>query len=149
VFDLSSISGSVTSAVLRLDNPSSGGNSGTYRAWSFEGNVNSLLAGTGGTAAYADLGSGTEFASTFLSGSTGTKVISLNGAALSAIAGASGLFVIGGSFTGGALFGNTHLGNPDTLLVLNVEPVTPVPAPGAILLIGMGLVGLGYRQRVK
>jgi hypothetical protein len=156
-FDLSGISGAVTSAVLLLDVPSGSppgydsdaATSETYVLFDIAlGNVGSL--GTPSAAIWADLGSGTTYGSHVAASSDiGTTLsIPLNAAGLSAInAVLESHFALGGAITtlNGVqddeyLFGFSNGSSNHTRLELTV-----VPEPHTALLLGAGLLGLALR----
>ncbi len=129
VFDLSGVSGPITSASLSLGNGSTGfnGSPATYTSWDVTTSVGELE--TGSLAAYADLGSGAQYASTAVGFSdNGTQVgITLDGAALSALnAAEGGSFTIGGALNGGSV---------------------PEPQAWILMLAGFGGLGLIARRR--
>ena len=168
VFDLSSVSGTITSAELRLLNPPGGFASSdateTYEVFDVSTSSGTLTGGGAGlVAVYADLAGGTMYASQVVSAADNgtTIVIPLNAAALSDLNAASGLFAFGGVLTttvvGGAnefLFGLT--GSPSTLadtqLVVTTDEVNAVPEPSAYALGLLGLAGLSligwWRRRL-
>lgn len=141
VFDLSGVTGPITSASLSIANPSAadnidppfasdgfGGVPTTYTTWDVTTSIAALTAdATSATGTYADLGSGIFYGSTPADASTnGTQVtVALDGAALAAIQGAEGgQFAIGGTL--GAV---------------------PEPATWALMLIGFGSLGAAVRAR--
>jgi PEP-CTERM motif len=114
--------------------------------------IASLIDGTGGAAAHADLGSGVVYGSrTMTAADNGSVVeIALNPSAVAALNSSNGLFGIGGSITTlDALMNNEHTfayTEADT----NVAQLrlTLVPEPSTLALLGIGGIGvLGYRQR--
>jgi len=160
VFDLSSVSGTIISAELRLRNPAGGFSSTdateTYEIFDVSTSTATLTGGGAGlVAVYADLASGTMYASQVVSAADNgtTIVIPLNAAAISDLNAASGLFAFGGVLTttvvGGAnefLFGLT--GSPsvlaDTQLVVTTDETAAVPEPSTFVLAALGLLGLGF-----
>lgn len=166
VFDLSGVSGTVTSASLQLFNPSTGYVSPDanemYTLYDVSTSITALTTGgSGQTAIFTDLGTGTTYGSVSVSsGDNGQLVeITLNGNGLAALNGATGSFAIGGALTSLSgsstqhVFGWTHLGNPTKKLFLETGELSqtqPVPEPSTLVLVGSGL-GLcflsGYRKR--
>ncbi len=160
VFDVSGVTAPIVAATLRLHNTAgtapfldrngffSDEGSETYLVNEVSTSIASLVAGTGGVAAFGDLGSGTSFGSiTATSAINGTFVeIDLNGAAIAALNLASGLFAFGGALTtlnGTAdeetFFAFSDAGNlSDTQLEL-----TLVPEPSTVLLLAAGIALLG------
>ena len=147
VFDLSSVTDVVTSASLILDafSPSSPTVVGDYTLYSYEGSVNSLINGTGGTAAYADLASGDVFGGLNSGFGSSSYEIRLNSTALNYINNSSGLFAIGGIFTGsGHLFGYSSSNDPSVLSLTT----TPIPEPSTIAL-ALGVVCAAFVAKRK
>ncbi len=160
VFDLSGVTSPIVSATLRLHNtagtaqfPSRVGffsdeTSETYLVNEVSTSIASLIAGTGGVAAFTDLGIGATFGTfTATPASNGTFVeINLNGSAIAALNLASGLFAFGGSITTlngfpdeETLFAFSDAGNlSDTQLELTV-----VPEPSTVLLLAAAIALLG------
>jgi hypothetical protein len=130
-FDLSNVRGTVVSATLDLFTYDIGGPV-TYTNYDVSTPIAALInkADNPSLAIFNDLGSGIAYsAGTALDPSDSDMAMSfaLNGAAVAAINGAlGGNFAIGGTVTG---------------------PVTEVPAPTALALFGLGLVGLGVASR--
>jgi hypothetical protein len=127
VFDLSGVSGPITSATLSLWNPSNGfnGDPATYTNWDVTTSLGELESGS--LAAYADLGSGIQYASTAVGlFDNGTQVgITLDGAAVAALnAAEGGSFVVGGALNGGTV---------------------PEPATWTMMLVGFGVAGATLR----
>jgi hypothetical protein len=164
VFDLSSVTGTITSATLKLFNPSDRPGSGylspdateTLELYDVSTSIASLTDGTTGVSAFTDLGSGTSFGSTIVSvADNGTFItITLNASALSALNVAGGLFAIGGAVTTLSgpdfqyVFGNSDL-NPGTTLEL--ETTTALPTPGTLALFGISFMSMlvNLRRRKK
>ncbi len=160
VFDLSGVTGPITAATLILHNTDgttqfpnfvgffSDVGSETYLVNEVSTSIASLIAGTGGVAAFTDLGIGATFGTfTATSAANGTFVeINLNSAAIAAMNLASGLFAFGGSITTlngfpdeETLFAFSDAGNlSDTQLELTV-----VPEPSTALLLAAGISLLG------
>ena len=160
VFDLTGISGFVTSASLRLFNPSSGFTSvdptevlnirhvGTSAAF--------LAGGTAGVAGFTDLGDGTLYA-TYVASETdnGTFItIALNAAAIADVnAGRGGLMAFGGSLSSldpftseAAVFSSTNDGVL-SLTQLVIETSSAAPEPGNIAIFGLGVMILAGLRR--
>jgi hypothetical protein len=158
VFDLSSVSGTVTSATLTLFLPASSYLSSdateTYQLHDVSTSIASLVAGTGGTPAFNDLGGGSAFGSvTVDAAAQGTPInIALNAAGLAYLGAAlGGQVALGGAVTTlsgqslQAIFGAT-LNAPTNWSVLSIETAI-VPVPAALWMLGGGLAALGFLRR--
>ena len=157
-FDLSSISGVITSAVLevrRYDTDSGA----TLTLFDVSTDAASLAQrGVLNSAIYEDLGTGASYGS-FAAGQGSTfdlMSFGLNNQGITDINNAiGGYFSIGASASGGTFFGSSgsEPGNSGSnfiqRLVLNVEPaqVPKVSEPSALALLGLGLAGIALRRR--
>jgi len=137
VFDLSDVSGAITSAELSIGNPTSGyispNPSETFNVWDVSTPISTLIASnTGQVGIYNDLGSGNLYGSTSVSlADDGNQVlVNLGAQALADIQAAEGnSFAVGGE----------------------VDPAG-VPEPTSMLLLGAGLAALmtvGRRLRTN
>ena len=170
VFDLSTVTGPIIAATLKLWNPplefplrpghgfKSDQTSETYVVFDVTTPIADLVAGSPGAAAWGDLGGGTVYGS-----HVATQLdiglfaeISLNSAALVAMNSSSGLFAFGGAITTlndvpdeEHLFAFTEfVGTPGvSILDLTVGPDT-VPEPGVPLLLAASLLGLALCRRL-
>jgi hypothetical protein len=171
VFDLASLGGiPITSAILHLANPGLDDPSvpdffqgfrspdpfETYELSDVTTNLDDLIAGRGGTAAFDDLGNGTSFGNYQASRADNGRFIdvTLNAAAVQAIQqSAGGLFALGGRVSSLSdllvpqfIFGFSGLSiepGSDTQLLINT---VSIPEPDSNLLFGVGaLAALFYR----
>jgi large repetitive protein len=152
VFNLSGITNPLTSASLRLWNPSNGTTGpGTFQVSDVSTAIPTLIAGgTGNVATYNDLGTGTSFGSVAVStADNGTFVtVNLNASALAFLnANLGNTVAFGGRFDtqGNYTFGFTDntISLADTQLIYEAPTPNVVPAPAGIVLFGIGLTGLG------
>jgi len=151
VFDLSGISNPIISASLRLWNPSNGTTGpGTFQVSDVSTPIPSLTAGgSGQTATFNDLGTGTSFGSVAVStADNGTFVtVNLNASALAFLnANLGNTIAFGGQFitSGNQTFAFTNSNIlADTQLIYEAPAPNVVPAPAGIVLFGLGLTGLG------
>jgi hypothetical protein len=168
VFDLSSVSGTITSATLRLssyDPPSSGYVSNdpteTFSLFNVSTPLANLINGSGGVAAFTDLGSGTLFGSSVINDQLDFENISLNAAGLAFLQSNLGAnqIAFGGAVTSlvkgnspEALF-NATTGQLTRQLILTTEDAAPggssVPEPSTLLLAGLALITLSAAKRKK
>ncbi|MGB6589090.1 MAG: hypothetical protein WCC50_10370 [Pseudolabrys sp.] len=175
-FDLTGVTGTITSATLHLFEPSgtdfaSGGfvstqASETFQVFTYTGNVSTLDAGGTVSGAYNGLVSGTLAGSVSISAANGGTFVdvSLNAAALAALtSGEGGLFAFGGDLLGvpdgqltqRTVFANSSVddvGAPDGNTQLILTTISPTPVPGALPLFvsGLGVFGfLGWRRKRK
>lgn len=164
LFDLSSVSGTINSATLRLFNPEvsaflhgyvSPDPTETLNIYDVGTDATAVTLGTGGAAAFADFGSGTLYGTRTVSAAdNGTVVeITLNAAALADLNAASGLFLFGGAL--GSLAGpsDQHVFGfsmtnfvPDHTRELVLD-VSSVPEPSMALLLITGAAAYGSRRR--
>ena len=137
-FDLSDLSGPITSATLTIpSNPfgagyenTSGSASITYTNWDVSTSVDDLMDGTNGLSSFADLGSGEKFGSTLIGPNDLVTTVTLDAAALEDISAAEGSqFAIGGS------------------AVATVASV-PEASTWAMMIAGFGLMGVALRRRL-
>jgi hypothetical protein len=136
-FDLSGVSGPITSATLSLGNPSvgySGASTATFTTYDVSTPIDSVTASqSGAVSIYNDLGSGTSYGAVGVGpfDNNGQVDIVFNSAGLTALSAAEGgEFAVGGSlgvFSGGV----------------------PEPATWATMLLGMGLMGAVFRRRPR
>lgn len=153
-FDLSGVTGRVVSATLSI----AGGNGkfsnmsnlAKFAVYDVSTKTSSLTSGTGGTAAFADLGSGSLYGSTAVAtpGWTGTMpTVSVALAnAIGDINNALGnQFALGGTTSGGYLWGYSN-GAQAATLSLTVAAV-PVPAALPLMLLALGGMGVVARRR--
>ncbi|WP_146746324.1 hypothetical protein [Rhodovulum viride] len=150
-FDLSSIAGKVTGAVLTIlaDGRYASGSttSATYTLYDVSTDIGALTGGTGGAGAYTDLASGTIYGAASIALPNGGGVmpevsVDLTGALDDINAALGGLFAMGGTSDLGA---NQYLwisSNAEISARLDLE-VAPVPLPAALLPFGTALAGLG------
>jgi hypothetical protein len=177
-FDLTGVTGTITSATLHLFELSgtgfaSGGfvttqASETFQAFIYTGNVSTLSVGGSVPGTYNGLVSGTLAGSVSISAANGGTFVdvSLNAAAIAALtSGEGGLFAFGGDLLGvpdgqltqRTVFANSSVddvGAPDgnTQLILTTTSSSATPVPGALLLFvsGLGAFGfLGWRRKKK
>jgi hypothetical protein len=159
VFDLAGVTQPISSAKLALFVPGPGSQRGylspdpseNYELHDVSTPIATLVAGTGGVAAHADLGSGVVYGSrTMTAADNGSVVeITLNSSAITAMNATHGLFGIGGSLTtldavanNEVVFAWTNNGSEVTQLRL-----TLVPEPSTLVLLGMCAINLlGYRK---
>jgi PEP-CTERM motif len=137
-FDLSDLSGPITSATLTIpSNPfgagyenTSGSASITYTNWDVSTSVDDLGDGTNGLSTFADLGSGVKFGSTLIGPNDLVTTVTLDAAALEDISAAEGKeFAIGGSAMA------TIAGVPEA-------------STWAMMIAGFGLMGVALRRRL-
>ena len=154
VFDLSAVDQPIASATLRAYNRTFGYFSPdpteTWTIFDVSTSISSLMNGTGGSAAFVDLGTGLIYGSAVVSPADSGVFVeaALNSDALGALNAASGLFALGGALTtlsslsSEYVFASSHQ-DPRAELVLVL-----VPEPGTLLLFGLGgLVLKGRRRR--
>ena len=137
-FDLSDLSGPITSATLTIpSNPfgigyenTSGSASITYMNWDVSTSVDDLNDGTNGLSTFADLGSGEKLGSALVHEGDLVTTVTLDAAALEDIAAAEGQeFAIGGSAMATA--------------------AVPEASTWAMMIAGFGLMGVALRRRLK
>lgn len=140
VFDIANLRSPVTSLSLRLFSYDVTLASGNYYLNDVTTPLGSLVGGTGGVAAFNDLGTGSNYGFQFFQSATDSNLffdIGLNSAAIAGLNAAIGAgdsqWAIGGSFTAGSV------------------PVPPAPIPlppSAALLLG-GLVAMRFAMKRK
>jgi hypothetical protein len=135
-FSIPTISGTITSATLTLDNNGHSGPLNYYRVYSL---------GAFGTYSFSDIGTGTLYGSTTIS-SNGTVAISLDDAALADIsADQGGRFSLGGADSGSMPPEWSDFSTGATTLTLDVAEV---PEPVTLTLVAIGIAGMaGYAWR--
>lgn len=150
VFDVSDISETIVSATVRAYLPEYGGYIGdaseTWSLYDFGGDIDSLLAGTGGVAAYADLGTGVAYGSAVVTeADEGSFVeVTLGSAALSDLNNTLDQWAFGGAcYTCSgteepeSIFGWSHRNGS---MELEIETQS-VPEPGSLLgFLAMGAI---------
>ena len=156
IFDLTAVTDSIVSATFEVSAGSQNLTDPTesLSLFAVSSSLASLSAGTAGVAGFADLGSGTVYASRTFDGSEPVflppTAIALNAAAVADLNAATTLFGFGGALTtisGTAeqnIFGGTGAGYV-TRLVLETVPAA-VPEPASLLLLGSGALGLVARR---
>lgn len=164
VFDLSSVSETVTSAVINIYSPESpaqffdGYQSmdpfETYVLYDVSTDISVLTSDSGGVAVFEDIGTGNSYGEYDVSAADNGQFVSitLNADALDNINTAAGLFAIGGAISTIDLTPNNEIifasssepGVPSPYMVL-----TTVPVPAAAWLFGSGLIGLIELARRK
>ena len=136
-FDLSDLSGPITSATLTIPsnpfgigyNNTSGSDSITYTNWDVSTSLDDLNDGTNGLSTFADLGSGVKFGSALVHEGDLVTTVTLDAAALEDISAAEGKdFAIGGS-------------------AMATAPV-PEASTWAMMIAGFGLMGVALRRRL-
>lgn len=157
-FDLAGVSGKVLDARLTIASNGryqSYSNSATYSVHGVSTSVSSLVGGTGGTAAYADLGSGTLYGQTTVSTpgnrtrTMPTVTLVLDNALRDLNAAQGGQIAFGGSTDASPYLWGYSGGAGAAVLTVSFDPtiVLPIPAPIALLLTAFGALALAGRRR--
>jgi hypothetical protein len=146
----------IVSATLQLRKYSYGGSDPSETVQFFDvSTAASVLNNNTGTSVpiFNDLGSGASYGSVAVTSggiTTDTVSVSLNGAALAAIAGsAGGYFSIGGSCTTCSTGQNVFAASSATGDQLLVIQTAPVPEPSTYAMLGIGLAALAFLRRRK
>lgn len=154
-FDLAGVTGTITSATLRLQASTtiflSADAAETLTFFDVSTSLASLVGGTAGVAGFNDLGSGTTFGSISISAASPLTVdvsFDANGIAyLNSVSGATAL--VGGAVTtlnfagGNQIVFNGAGSNQTRQLLLTTSDAAGVPEPSSMVLLGLGLAGLG------
>ncbi len=155
VFDLSSVTGTIISATLRVPNfqSLSPDPSETFALFDVTTDIATLTAGGSGlTAVYDDLGTGVSYGSGTMPGgiSGASQDFLLNPAGLAALNAAGGFIAIGGAITtlsGQVLVDEYAFGFTTNLIPqLLLETSEAVPEPGALWLAAAGIVMICVRR---
>jgi hypothetical protein len=156
-FDLSGLTGNVTSATFSVDfGPPAYGSGQSpvfFNLVAYAGDIIALDNGTAGVAGFGLLGGPGVFLGGAYANTTDTGVVTytITPAGLAAIqASEGGLFAIGGSLTGfigpdDYLFGNSIFTSTNQLVV----NTSPVPEPSTLLLFAPGALGVAAWMRRK
>jgi hypothetical protein len=158
VFNISGVVGNILSATLTLDDSGAGAMTGgplTYSVGSVSDAASSVSSSTASVTIYNDLAGGTLFGSEVGINAAGDVVITLDAAALTALASAGTGFVIGGTVSSPSPDGNDHylFTNPNTssdespIEQLSITTDATTPEPGSLGMLGCGLVALGFFAR--
>jgi hypothetical protein len=173
LFDLSGLSGLITSATLRVYNPNASVSPGfpygytssdpteTYAMFDVSTPVADLVAGYGvgsltGQAIFSDLGSGQNFGMYTASLVDNGKFveISLNASGLNALNAAHGMFAVGGTITTldmlvnkESLFASGYLSSVAPNVPQLVISSVPEPTESMLFIAGLGMLGLAARRR--
>jgi hypothetical protein len=154
VFDLSTISGTITAATLHITTNQyiSVDPNETFSVFDVATALGTLTAGSGGVAAFTDLGSGTSFGSIVVPNSAPAFVdVALNANGLAFLQANSGQVGLGGALTSLAKGGSTEaLFNASSATLVRQLVITTttsgVPEPSAILLCSFGILALGAKK---
>ena len=155
VFNISGVLGNVLSATLTLDDSGAGAVAGgplTFSIGSVSDAAASVSSGTASVSIYNDLAGGTLYGAEASISAAGDVVITLNGAALTALTSAETGFVIGGYVSSPTPDGNDHylFTNPSNgigIQELSINTDFVAPEPGSVGLLGCGLAALGFAVR--
>jgi hypothetical protein len=158
VFNISGVVGNILSATLTLDDSGAAAMIGgplTFSVGSVSDAAASVSSSTASVTIYNDLAGGTLYGSEVGINAAGNVVITLDAAALTALASAGTGFVIGGDVSTPSPDGNDHylFTNPNTssdespLEQLSITTDATTPEPGSLAMLGAGLVALGVLAR--
>ena len=153
VFDLTSINEPILSAKFRANNPLyfSPDPSETYEMFDVTSSLTSLTNGTGGLAAYGDLGSGTPYGSVIveMNDSSPFVEVELNAAAISALNNSNGLFGFGGRLLDVNTLNEGIFAGSDGTSSGVLRLVTAVPEPSSSITGLIGLLGFVLPRRKR
>ncbi len=149
VFDTSSL-GTITSASLRIHTATISG-PGTYTNYDYTGNITDLTSGAGGVPVYVDLGTGSTFATNDYDALYSDTVvdIALNSTALASLNAATGLWALGGTYTGGAVMFGSSGSHLTTYLVVPEPPINMLLVLTILGVVGTGLALNGVKTELS
>lgn len=152
VFNIGGIVGNILSATLTLDDSGAGALVGgplTYNIGSVSDAASVVSSSTASVTIYNDLAGGVLFGSQAGLNAAGNVVITLDAAALTALASAGTGFVLGGDVSSPAPDGNDHYlftnpSNGSSIEELSITTDAVTPEPGSVAMLGCGLAALGF-----
>jgi hypothetical protein len=156
VFNISGITGTISSATLTLDDSGAGAVAGgplNFSIGSVSDAASSVSSSTASLTIFNDLAGGTLYGSQVGINAAGNVVITLDAAALADLSTAGTGFVIGGYVSSPSPDGSNHylFTNPNTsgdLTPIEQLTVTTItPEPGSLAMFGLGFVALGVAVR--